>query len=227
MTVSDEPVTYVKVITPVKTEVKTEPPLSPAFTASLPFSPRASQLSPTEADSLPGEASLMSSPRGRGRPRKIRPEVELHLRTAKNRRRRRSSRSAAEDSALSSPVQVPAQPAFQTPLEQPQDTEDTGHSSALITASGAGEGEDNSQPEDSMREQAEKRGQWFNLLPKEPCDETSISQPCENTPAPASSPTEDTPAPLDSDPLAPPPPQPPTEQVYTLITCDLGPQNQS
>lgn len=216
MTVSDEPVTYVKVITPVKTEVKAEPPLSPAFTASLPSSPRASQLSPTEVDPLPGEASLMSRPRGRGRPRKIKPEVELHLRTAKNRRRRRSSRSAAEDSSLSSPVQDPAQPAFQTPLEQPQHAE--ADSSAPITASGAGQGEDNSQPEDSMREQAEKRGQWFNLLPKEPCDETSISQPCENTPAPASSPTEDTPAPLDSDLLAPPPPQPPTAQVHPIIT---------
>uniref|UniRef100_A0A671NKN3 Bromodomain adjacent to zinc finger domain protein 2A-like n=1 Tax=Sinocyclocheilus anshuiensis TaxID=1608454 RepID=A0A671NKN3_9TELE len=190
VTVSDEPVTYVKVITPVKTEVKAEPPLSPAFGVHLPSSPRASQLTPTEADPLPGEASLMSSPRGRGRPRKIRPEVELHLRTAKNRRRRRSSRSAAEDSALNSPVQDPAQPAFQMPLEQPQHAEADG--SAPITASGAGQGEDNSQPEDSMREQAEKRGQWFNLLPKEPCDETSISQPCENTPASASSPTEDT-----------------------------------
>ncbi|XP_016364545.1 bromodomain adjacent to zinc finger domain protein 2A-like [Sinocyclocheilus rhinocerous] len=214
VTVSDEPVTYVKVITPVKTEVKAEPPLSPAFGAHLPSSPRVSQLTPTEADPLPGEASLMSSPRGRGRPRKIKPEVELHLRTAKNRRRRRSSRSAAEDSTLNSPVQDPVQFAFQTPLEQPQHAEADG--SAPITASGAGQGEDNSQPEDSMREQAGKRGQWFNLLPKEPCDETSISQPCENTPASASSPTEDTPAPLDSDPLAPPPPpQPPTTQMQT------------
>uniref|UniRef100_A0A673K140 Bromodomain adjacent to zinc finger domain protein 2A-like n=1 Tax=Sinocyclocheilus rhinocerous TaxID=307959 RepID=A0A673K140_9TELE len=215
VTVSDEPVTYVKVITPVKTEVKAEPPLSPAFGAHLPSSPRVSQLTPTEADPLPGEASLMSSPRGRGRPRKIKPEVELHLRTAKNRRRRRSSRSAAEDSTLNSPVQDPVQFAFQTPLEQPQHAEADG--SAPITASGAGQGEDNSQPEDSMREQAGKRGQWFNLLPKEPCDETSISQPCENTPASASSPTEDTPAPLDSDPLAPPPPpQPPTTQTPPL-----------
>ncbi|XP_059397285.1 bromodomain adjacent to zinc finger domain protein 2A-like isoform X2 [Carassius carassius] len=213
VTVSDEPVTYVKVITPVKNEVKAEPPLSPAFTASLPSSPRVSQLTPTEVDPLPGEASLMSSHRGRGRPRKIKPEVELHLREAKNRRRRRSSRSAAEDSTLSSPVQDPPQPSFQTPLEQPQDAEADG--SAPITASGAGQGEDNSQPEDSMREQAEKQGQWFNLLPKEPCDETSISQPCENTPAPASSPPEDTPAPPDTDPLAPAPPQPPTAQTET------------
>ncbi|XP_050952187.1 bromodomain adjacent to zinc finger domain protein 2A isoform X2 [Labeo rohita] len=212
-TVSDEPVTYVKVVTPVKTEVKSEPPLSPAFGASLPSSPRASQLSPTEADPLPGEASLMSSPRGRGRPRKIKPEVELHLRAAKNRRRRRSSRSGAEDSALNSPVLDPAQPAFQTSLEQPQDAE--ADNSAPIAASGDGQGEDNGPPEDSVREQAEKRGQWFNLLPKEPCDETSISEPCENTPAPTSSPTEDTPAPLDSDTLAPPPPQSPSAEVPT------------
>ncbi|XP_026099295.1 bromodomain adjacent to zinc finger domain protein 2A-like [Carassius auratus] len=211
VTVSDEPVTYVKVITPVKSEVKAEPPLSPAFGVHPPSSPRVSQFTPTEADPLPGEASLMSSHKGRGRPRKIKPEVELHLREAKNRRRRRSSRSAAEESTLSSPVQDPPQLSFQTPLEQPQDTE--ADSNALITASGAGQGEDNSQPEDSMREQAEKQGQWFNLLPKEPCDETSISQPCENTPAPASSPPEDTPAPPDTDPLAPAPPQPPTTQM--------------
>lgn len=38
----------------------------------------------------PGEVSLMCSPRGWGRPRKIRPEVELHLRTVKNRRQRQS-----------------------------------------------------------------------------------------------------------------------------------------
>ncbi|KAK7128516.1 hypothetical protein R3I94_016931 [Phoxinus phoxinus] len=196
VTVSDEPVTYVKVITPVKAEVKAEPPLSPGFGTC---SPRASQRSPAEVDPLPGEASLMSSPRGRGRPRKIKPEVELHLREAKSRRRRRcSSRSAAEDSALNSPVQDLAQPSL-----EPRDTE----------ASGAGQGEDNSQPEDSMREQAEKQGQWFNLLPKEPCDEASLAQPCENNPAPSSSPAEDTPAPLGCDPLAPPPLQPATTQV--------------
>ncbi|XP_051735367.1 LOW QUALITY PROTEIN: bromodomain adjacent to zinc finger domain protein 2A [Ctenopharyngodon idella] len=203
VTVSDEPVTYVKVITPVKTEVKAEPPLSPGFGTSRASSPRISQLSPTEVDPLPGEASLMSSPRGRGRPRKIKPEVELHLRAAKNRRRRRSSRSAGEDSALNSPVQELAKPAFQAPLEQQQDTETDG--STPIAASGAGQGEDNSQPEDSMREQAEKRGQWFNLLPKEPCDEASLSQPCENTPAPTS--------PLGCDPLAAPPLQPPMTQM--------------
>lgn len=205
VTVSDEPVTYVKVITPVKAEIKAEPPLSPGFGTWPASSPRASQLSPTEVDPLPGEASLMSSHRGRGRPRKIKPEVELHLRTAKNRRRRRcSSRSTGEDSALNSPVQDLAQPAFQASLEQPQGTEADG--STPITASGAGQGEDNSQPEDSMREQAEKQGQWFNLLPKEPCDEASLSQPCENTPAPTSSPTKDT-------PVAAPPLQTPTTQM--------------
>lgn len=206
MTVSDEPVTYVKVITPVKAEVKAEPPLSPGFATC---SPRASQRSPTEVDPLPGEASLMSSPRGRGRPRKIKPEVELHLRTAKSRRRRRcSSRSAGEDSALNSPVQDLAQPSL-----EPRDTEADG--STPIAASGAGQGEDNSQPEDSMREQAEKQGQWFNLLPKEPCDEASLAQLCENIPAPTSSPAKDTLAPLGCDPLAAPPLQPTTIQVHT------------
>lgn len=207
VTVTDEPVTYVKVITPAKAEVKAEPPLSPGFCTSS--SPRGSRLSLTDLDALPGEASLMSTPRGRGRPRKIKPEVELHLRTAKNRRRRRSSRSAGEDSGLSSPLQDLPLPALQASMKQPQDEE--ADASAPIVASGAGQGEDNSQPEDSMREQAEKRGQWFNLLPKEPCDETSLSQPCENTPASA----DGAPAPVNGDLLTADPAQPLKQEVTT------------
>ena len=139
----------------------------------------------------------MSSPRGRGRPRKIKPEVELHLRAAKNRRRRRSSRSGGEDSVIGirpdATVQDLTQSAFQTWLSQSQGS---------VLPSGAGQGEDGSQPEDGMKELAEKRGQWFNLLPKEPCDEASLSQPC----APLStsvSPTKDTPIPLITAPLPP------------------------
>ncbi|XP_065142405.1 bromodomain adjacent to zinc finger domain protein 2A isoform X1 [Paramisgurnus dabryanus] len=208
--VSDEPVSPVKKESPVKSEVKVEPPLSPVLSTphtSLPCSPPSSQFSPSEVDLLPGEASLMSSPRARGRPRKIKPEVELHLREAKNRRRRRSSRSGGEDSGLNSPVQDPTQPTFQGA---------TGDG-APVVASGAGEGEDNSQPEDSMREQAEKKGQWFNLLPKEPCDETSLSQSCVNTTTTPSSPTKDTLAPLDCDPSAELPPQLLSTQLQTAI----------
>lgn len=215
--VSDEPVSPVKkeVGSPVKAEVKVEPPLSPVLSTPqtpLPCSPPASQLSPPDVDLLPGEASLMSSPRARGRPRKIKPEVELHLRTAKNRRRRRSSRSGGEDSGLNSPVQDLAQPAFQAFADQPQDP---AADSAPVTASGAGQGEDNSQPEDSMREQAEKAGQWFNLLPKEPCDESSLSQTCENNLTTPAAPAEDAPAPLDSESPAVPSPQPLSTQVST------------
>lgn len=217
--VSDEPVSQVKkeVGSPVKAEVKVEQPLSPVLSTpqtSLPCSPPASQLSQSDVDLLPGQASLMSTPRGRGRPRKIKPEVELHLRTAKNRRRRRSSRSGAEDSGLNSPIQDLAQPPFQAFVDQPQDP---AADSAPVTASGAGQGDDNSQPEDSMREQAEKAGQWFNLLPKEPCDETSLSQPCENHLTTPSAPTEDIPAPLG---CAEPQPQPLSTQVSTLNLND-------
>ncbi|KAA0706892.1 Zinc finger domain protein 2A [Triplophysa tibetana] len=212
--VSDEPVSQVKseVGSPVKAEVKVEPPLSPVLgtpQTSLAGSPPASQLSQSDVDFLPGQASLMSTTRGRGRPRKIKPEVELHLRTAKNRRRRRSSRSGGEDSGLNSPIQDLAQPPFHAFGDQPQDA---AADSAPVTASGAGQGEDNSQPEDSMREQAEKAGQWFNLLPKEPCDETSLSQPCENSLTTPSAPAEDIPAPLGSAE-----PQPLSTQLQTAV----------
>lgn len=182
----DVPVTPVKKeLSPVKAEVKEEPPVSPVSNVTkipLPSSPPShslpsSSLSP-EMDPLPGEASLMSSPRGRGRPRKIKPEVELHLRTVKNRRRRRSSKSGGEDSIGSGSdvrLQDLTQSPFQTWLSQSQCslTADT-----PVLSSGAGQGEDGNQPEDGMKELAEKSGQWFNLLPKEPCDETSLSQPC-------------------------------------------------
>ncbi|XP_037396950.1 bromodomain adjacent to zinc finger domain protein 2A isoform X3 [Pygocentrus nattereri] len=210
--VKDVPVAAVKreFVSPVKTEVKEEPPVSPVPIVTkipLPYSPPTShQLPPTssshpEVDPLPGEASLMSSPRGRGRPRKIKPEVELHLRAVKNRRRRRSSRSGGEDSVIGirpdATVQDLTQSAFQMWLSQSQGsmTADTS-----VLPSGAGQGEDNSQPEDGMKELAEKRGQWFNLLPKEPCDETSLSQPCAPLSTSVSS-TKDTPIPLITAPL--------------------------
>uniref|UniRef100_A0A8B9HC04 Bromodomain adjacent to zinc finger domain, 2A n=1 Tax=Astyanax mexicanus TaxID=7994 RepID=A0A8B9HC04_ASTMX len=180
--VKDVPVTPVlkEVVSPVKVEVKEEPPVSAVSSDS--------NLSP-EVDPLPGEASLMSSPRGRGRPRKIKPEVELHLRTAKCRRRRRSSKSGGEDSVTGAgpDARMPdlTQTAFQTWLSQNQ-----GSASAEAPAllSGAGQGGDGSQPEDGMKDMAEIRGQWFNLLPKDPCDESSLSQPCRCTCVPAFSP---------------------------------------
>ncbi|KAJ8359411.1 hypothetical protein SKAU_G00159360 [Synaphobranchus kaupii] len=107
-------------LAPVKEEPKPEP--MPALPPPPP--------PPTphvEADPLPGTASLMCTPRGQGRPRKIRPEVELHLRTAKSRRRR--SKVAREE-----------------------------------------EGGANPHHGDSVKEEAERQGQWFNLLPKTPCD---------------------------------------------------------
>uniref|UniRef100_A0A3B4AAU3 Uncharacterized protein n=1 Tax=Periophthalmus magnuspinnatus TaxID=409849 RepID=A0A3B4AAU3_9GOBI len=79
--------------------------------------PQAAQALSPDEDPLPGTASLMSQPRGRGRPRKIKPEVELHLRTAKIRRRRRSSaRSGGEEGP------VPLSPPQNCPLNYPSVT---------------------------------------------------------------------------------------------------------
>ncbi|XP_066526414.1 bromodomain adjacent to zinc finger domain protein 2A isoform X2 [Hoplias malabaricus] len=239
--VKDVPVTSVKkeVSCPVKAEIKEEPPMSPVPSVtkmslpsspshSTPFSP-SSCLSP-EVDPLPGEASLMSTPRGRGRPRKIKPEVELHLRTVKNRRRRRSSKSGGEDSIIGagpdSKMQDLSQSAFQTWLSQPQSsvTADTPDLS-----SGADQSQDMSQPEDGMKELAEKRGQWFNLLPKEPCDEVSLSQPCQPS-STSMSPTKDaplppsdTPLPQSATPLSGPLPQAVTPPPQVCPTVALRP----
>lgn len=116
----------------------------------------------------------MSRPRGRGRPRKIKPEVELHLRTAKIRRRRRSSvRSGGEEGpgSLNSSTQDLTQAAFQSWLSQSQEAMTNG------TCSAAGDAPDGNRPEESVKEMAEKQGQWFNLLPKQPCDDNSLTEP--------------------------------------------------
>ncbi|KAG7471832.1 hypothetical protein MATL_G00102140 [Megalops atlanticus] len=158
-------------ISPVKTEPTVDPLVSPPAAAALP--PVSSPLPPQEDDPLPGTASLMSSPRGRGRPRKIKPEVELHLRTAKNRRRRRSSKAGGEESANSSlAIQNGydlAQSAFLAWLSQSQGSVTNGLSRVCSQ-----EGESGQQ--DSIKAMAEKQGQWFNLLPKTPCDPSSLSQ---------------------------------------------------
>uniref|UniRef100_A0A674BL57 Bromodomain adjacent to zinc finger domain, 2A n=1 Tax=Salmo trutta TaxID=8032 RepID=A0A674BL57_SALTR len=163
-------------ITLLKREPKVEETLTPTTPpAPLPSSlPPKSQTSfPPEEDPLPGTASLMSSPRARGRPRKIKPEVELHLRTAKCRRRRRSSKSGGEETgpsvapeATTNGSQDLTQSAFHNWLSQSQGAITNGTEPAT-----------GSQPEDSVKEMAEKQGQWFNLLPKQPCDKTSLTEP--------------------------------------------------
>lgn len=150
----------------------TPPPALPSSPSSAP----SAQTSCPEDNDLPGTASLMSTPRGRGRPRKIKPEVELHLRTAKIRRRRRSSaRSAGGEATPGSPggggcgPQNLTQVAFQSWLSQSQDAVTNGACSA------AGDAPEGNRPEESVKEAAEKQGQWFNLLPKQPCDEDSLT----------------------------------------------------
>lgn len=146
---------------------------------ALPSSPSSANpaqtqtLSPEE-DPLPDTTSLMCRPRGRGRPRKIKPEVELHLRTAKIRRRRRSSVRSGSEEGPGSPhggTQDLTKAAFQSWLSQSQEGVTNG------TCSAAGDAPEGNRPEESVKEMAEKQGQWFNLLPKQPCDDNSLTEP--------------------------------------------------
>ncbi|XP_070694978.1 bromodomain adjacent to zinc finger domain protein 2A [Pempheris klunzingeri] len=172
--VAEVPVTFLKKEPKVEEiPVPTTPPPTLPSSPSSATPVQAQSLSPDE-DPLPGTASLMSRPRGRGRPRKIKPEVELHLRTAKIRRRRRSSvRSGGEEGPVSpnSGTQDLTQAAFQSWLSQSQEAVTNG------TCSTAGEAPEGNRPEESVKEMAEKQGQWFNLLPKEPCDDNSLTEP--------------------------------------------------
>ncbi|XP_049611848.1 bromodomain adjacent to zinc finger domain protein 2A isoform X3 [Syngnathus scovelli] len=166
--IAEVPVTF------LKKEPKTEEvPLAttpPHAIHSSPASetPQAQTLSPEE-DSLPGTASLMSTQKGRGRPRKIKPEVELHLRTAKIRRQRRSSVRLAEEDGPASPVttctQDLSQSAFLSWLSQ------SGH--ALPSDAYTAEPLEGSQPEESVKIEADDQSQSF----KQPSDENSQSEP--------------------------------------------------
>ncbi|XP_070766322.1 bromodomain adjacent to zinc finger domain protein 2A [Enoplosus armatus] len=172
--VAEVPVTFLKMEPKVEeTPMPTTPP--PTLPSSPPSAtPAQAQTSSPEDDPLPGTASLMSRPRGRGRPRKIKPEVELHLRTAKIRRRRRSSvRSGGEEGPGSpnSGTQDLTQAAFQSWLSQSQEGVTNGACSA------AGDAPEGNRPEETVKEMAEKQGQWFNLLPKQPCDDNSLTEP--------------------------------------------------
>ncbi|XP_034028715.1 bromodomain adjacent to zinc finger domain protein 2A isoform X2 [Thalassophryne amazonica] len=171
--VAEVPVTFLKKEPKVEeaSVATTPPPTLPS--PSSPTLPAQSQFSP-EDDPLPGTASLMSRPRGRGRPRKIKPEVELHLRTAKIRRQRRSSVRSRSGEGPRSPVsctQDLTQAAFRNWLIQSQEALTKSTSPAI------GEPPEGNQFEESVKEMAEKHGQWFNLLPKEPCDDNSLTEP--------------------------------------------------
>ncbi|KAK2851651.1 hypothetical protein Q5P01_007927 [Channa striata] len=172
--VAEVPVTFLKKEPKVEEiPVPTTPPPSLPSSPSLVSPAQAQALSPDE-DPLPGTASLMSRPRGRGRPRKIKPEVELHLRTAKIRRRRRSSIRSGGDERPGSPnngTHDLTQAAFQSWLSHSQDAATNG------TCSSAGDAPEGNRPEESVKEKAEKQGQWFNLLPKQPCDDSSLTEP--------------------------------------------------
>ncbi|KAM9855664.1 bromodomain adjacent to zinc finger domain protein 2A isoform 1-T1 [Aulostomus maculatus] len=170
--VAEVPVTFLKKeLKTEETPVPTTPPQTLPSSPSLATPAQAQTLS-LEEDPLPGTASLMSTPRGRGRPRKIKPEVELHLRTAKIRRRRRSSiKSVGEDGpALPTGGSLDlTQAAFLNWLSQSHE--------ALSNGTCSGETPEASQPEESVKEVAEKQGQWFNLLPKQACDDNSLTEP--------------------------------------------------
>uniref|UniRef100_A0A3Q2TIN0 Bromodomain adjacent to zinc finger domain, 2A n=1 Tax=Fundulus heteroclitus TaxID=8078 RepID=A0A3Q2TIN0_FUNHE len=172
--VAEVPVTFLKKEPKVEeAPAPTTPPPAPlpdpaSTQSSAP--PSQTQTAPVEDDPLPGTASLMSTQRGRGRPRKIKPEVELHLRTAKIRRRRRSSVRSVGEEGPGSPNGGSldlTQAAFKSWLSQSQDVMTNGTCPAVGEAP---EGE-------SVKEMAEKQGQWFNLLPKQPCDDESLTEP--------------------------------------------------
>uniref|UniRef100_A0A8C4P0Q1 Bromodomain adjacent to zinc finger domain, 2A n=1 Tax=Dicentrarchus labrax TaxID=13489 RepID=A0A8C4P0Q1_DICLA len=173
---TEVPVTFLKKEPKVEeTPMPTTPPptLPSSPSSATPGQAKTETLSPEE-DPLPGTASLMSRPRGRGRPRKIKPEVELHLRTAKIRRRRRSSVRSWGEEGPGSPkgaTQDLTQAAFQSWLSQSQEAVTNG------TCSAAGDAPEGNRPEESVKEMAEKQGQWFNLLPKQPCDDNSLTEP--------------------------------------------------
>lgn len=201
--IAEVPVTFFKKepkVEDIPMTTSASPPASPSALPSSPMSTSATEnqtLSP-EVDPLPGTASLMSRPRGRGRPRKIKPEVELHLRTAKSRRRRRSSVRSGSDEGPGSPSICPqdlTQTAFQSWLNQTQETLANGTCPATEAAP-EGNG-----PEESKKELAEKQGQWFNVLPKQPCDDVSLTELQSPSSPPKLQPTDPPSAP------APPPQQ--------------------
>ncbi|KAF7210168.1 bromodomain adjacent to zinc finger domain protein 2A isoform X1 [Nothobranchius furzeri] len=173
--VAEVPVAFLKKEPKVEeTPTPTTPPPPPPPPSESSATPAPAQFSLPEEDPLPGTASLMSTQRGRGRPRKIKPEVELHLRTAKIRRRRRSSIRSVGEEGPGSPngcLLDLTQAAFKSWLSQSQEAVTNG------TCSAEADGPTENLPEETVKEKAEKQGQWFNLLPKQPCDENSLSEP--------------------------------------------------
>ena len=166
--IAEVPVTF------LKKEPKVEENPVPTTPHSTTSNPAQLQASSPDKDPPPDTTSLMCRPRGRGRPRKIKPEVELHLRTAKIRRRRRNSLKSGGEEGPGSPnsgSQDLNQNAFQSWLSHLQDGVVNGTSAA------AGSDLEGSQPEESVKDMAEKQGQWFNLLPKQPCDDNSLTEP--------------------------------------------------
>ncbi|XP_017265046.1 bromodomain adjacent to zinc finger domain protein 2A isoform X2 [Kryptolebias marmoratus] len=179
--IADVPVTFLKKEPKVEeAPMPTTPPAPPTSSQSS-ATPAPAQTLPPEEDPLPGTASLMSTQRGRGRPRKIKPEVELHLRTAKIRRRRRSSARSVGEDGPGSPnggLLDLTQAAFKSWLSQSQGAA-AGAEAAATNGIGstAGDAPTANRPEETVKEMAEKQGQWFNLLPKQPCDDNSLTEP--------------------------------------------------
>nr|XP_057908122.1 bromodomain adjacent to zinc finger domain protein 2A isoform X2 [Doryrhamphus excisus]XP_057908123.1 bromodomain adjacent to zinc finger domain protein 2A isoform X2 [Doryrhamphus excisus]XP_057908124.1 bromodomain adjacent to zinc finger domain protein 2A isoform X2 [Doryrhamphus excisus] len=174
---------------PIKTE---DTPMATTPPYTLPSSPSSAtpqgQASSPEEDPLPGTASLMSSQRGRGRPRKIKPEVELHLRTAKIRRQRRSSvRSVGEErpgSPVSACTQDLSQTAFLNWLSQSRH--------AVPSDSYSTEPLEGGQPQETVQDDEEKQG----LLPEQPCDDNCLPSSPPKSPSQAQSTPSPTSAPL-------------------------------
>uniref|UniRef100_H3BH80 Bromodomain adjacent to zinc finger domain 2A n=1 Tax=Latimeria chalumnae TaxID=7897 RepID=H3BH80_LATCH len=145
-----------------------------------------SKISPVKSEpkGVVGSPDLTATPgRSRGRPRKIKLEPGV-AGAAKQRRRGKSKlanglledwhaagRSQLEHSQsamLSWLTQSQTSLLNSSALSSPGTLNSTGASSA------AREGSANL---DNVKENAEKRGQWFNLLPRTPCDAASVTRP--------------------------------------------------
>ena len=158
---AEVPVTLLKREPKVEeTPTPTSPPAAASPTAPPSVKPPTSSPDETlDDDGLPGTASLMSQPRGRGRPRKIKPEVELHLRTAKIRRRRRSSARSGGEDGPGSPASAGrdlAHTAFKSSLTQ----------EPYANGTATGDAPGGQLPEDSVKETAERRGSGSTCCPK-------------------------------------------------------------
>lgn len=196
-------------------------PLGNDTSSHPPFCPHPSKIVPPSSISSPDadppdEAPLMSSPRGWGRPRKIRPEVELHLRTVKNRRRRRSKsggRDSVQGGGQNSEILT------QSALHSCSHPSSCSLNCGSCDPASAVENGKGGESEDVMKEHIDRR----QMLPNKSCKEESLD-PCQSS---LTASFKDSPLPLGTGPQLRPvtPPKVSATQVLLIIIisflCDM------